>query len=83
MAATIQAQEVVRGSEDPTSPKGDANDRFDLRIKGLSGYKPMNKMFKRYINLFLYFEAYYGEGEGLVFMEKHSTALRFGIALFR
>jgi outer membrane phospholipase A len=44
---------------------------------------PMNRVLKHRLNLYAFVQAYYGEGEGLLFYDHHSTRWQFGVALFR
>lgn len=44
---------------------------------------PMNRLFYKRINLYLFAQMYYGEGESLLFCDHHSTSWRFGVSLFR
>jgi outer membrane phospholipase A len=54
------------------------NEAFRLNVS-----YPMNKLLYKKINMYLFAQAYYGEGESMRFYNHHATSLRLGVALFR
>jgi outer membrane phospholipase A len=44
---------------------------------------PMNRLFRHRLNLYAFVQAYYGEGEALFAIERHSSRWQFGVAFFR